>query len=137
MFAYNASIQPWVAKAMTIKAMHAPARPVRMAVRSPRSLPRSAAVMAAVLSGCTISQAKYDQAKEELAVKTEAVNNAAEIAAVIVAGLRAVVHAVRNGRVIILGIAVGEAIRHQEIDDVVGREALKTAAGGQRRDNRE
>ena len=53
----------------------------------------------------------------------------AEIAAVVIARLRAIVHAARDGWVIVGRVAVGEAIGHQEIDDVIGREALEAAGG--------
>ena len=67
----------------------------------------------------------------------EVLDDPAEIAAVIVAGLRAIVHAARDGRVVVGRVAVGEAVGHQEVDHVVGREALEAAGGGERRDDGE
>ena len=68
---------------------------------------------------------KLHDLNPDVEVKTYCVrfesSNAAEIAAVIVAGLRPVMHAARNGRVVIAGVAVGEAVGHERVDHIVRR----------------
>ncbi len=62
--------------------------------------------------------------------------DSAQIAAVIRAWLRAVVRVGKFGRFIVGGIAVGEAVGHDQVDHVVGREALISAGDGLARGNR-
>ena len=50
--------------------------------------------------------------------------NPREIAAVIIAGLAAVVQAARNGWIVVRRIAVGKPVRHDQVNHVVGREAV-------------
>ena len=57
----------------------------------------------------------------------QAVDDPAQVAAVVVARLRAVEQASRHGRVVVRRVAVREAVGHDEVDDVVGREALEAA----------
>src|ERR671930_11752 len=58
---------------------------------------------------------------------------ALEAAAVIVELVRAVVESARLRRVVVRRVAVGEAVGHDEIDNVVGREALKAPLALKRR----
>ena len=55
--------------------------------------------------------------------------NAAQIAAVICVRLIAVVHAGRAGRLVVRWIAIGEAVGHDQVDDVVAGETFEAAAG--------
>jgi hypothetical protein len=62
----------------------------------------------------------------------QVIDNALEITAVIIARLLPVPHAARYGWIVIGGIAVREAIRHDQVNNVVRREALKAAFARQR-----
>ena len=59
----------------------------------------------------------------------EVLPNSAQIAPMIGMGIAAIVNASRAGRTVVCRIAVGEAVGHDEIDDVVTREVLETAGG--------
>jgi len=63
--------------------------------------------------------------------------DAAEIAAVIGAGIRAVVSAGSAGRRIVREITIGEAVRHDEIKSIRRRETLITASDGLARSERQ
>src|ERR1019366_4583796 len=63
--------------------------------------------------------------------------NAGEIAAMVVAALDAIVQSAADGGIVVGGVAVGEAVRHDEVDHVVAREALKAPGRRQWRDHRE
>src|ERR1022692_3187349 len=62
----------------------------------------------------------------------QVIDDALEVAAMVVTRLLPVEQTARHGRVVIGGIAVSESVRHDQVDDVVGREALKAAGARQR-----
>src|SRR5579864_1107737 len=48
-----------------------------------------------------------------------------KIASVIVTGLAPIVQTARDGRIVVGWIAIGKTVGHDEVDHIVGREALK------------
>jgi hypothetical protein len=64
-------------------------------------------------------------------------DDAFEIAAMIIAAPGTIEETARDGGVVVSGIAVGKAVGHDEVQDVVGGEALEAAAGSERRDDGE
>ena len=67
----------------------------------------------------------------------ELIDNAAQIAAMKGARILSIVGGGRRiGRRIVRWVAVGKTIRHDQIDDIAGRDSLKMRSGGERRRNR-
>ncbi len=67
----------------------------------------------------------------------QALDDPLEVAAVVVAGARAVEEAPRGRRVVVAGIPVREAVGHDQVDHVVGREALEAPCARERRQDLE
>ncbi len=80
-----------------------------------------------------VPRCKPDGRDAEALQIRQMVDYALDVAAVIVAGLRSVIESPRGYRVVVGRIPVREAVRHDEVNHVIGVEALKATLARKRR----